>query len=142
MHNDVLGLLKENKVKLTNERREIISVLENTKFPLSPNDIFLRITPKLPKANLTTVYRNLEMLEGLNLVKRLAFNKTNFSYELVNDRLHHHHVICKNCGRVEDLENVSEKFVKEVASQTKFKIADHNLEFFGLCESCQKELVK
>ncbi len=138
MNKAILDLLKEHQVKLTNERRVIISVLEKAEFPLSPADLFLEIKPSLPKANLTTVYRNLEMLEGLGLVKRLAFNKNNFSYELVTNRAHHHHVICKNCGKVEDLENISEKFVGEVAKTTKFKIEDHNLEFFGICQECSK----
>ena len=137
MHKNLLTLLKEHKIKITSERRVIVSVLEQTKFPLSPTDLFLAIRPKMPKANLTTVYRNLEMLEGLGLVKRLGFNKNYFSYELVDDRAHHHHIVCRNCGRVEDLENISEKFVSDVSKQTKFKIEDHNLEFFGLFEECK-----
>lgn len=139
MNKDIFSLLKENKVKITNERGEIIGVLQHSSLPLSPADIFLRVKPDLPKANLTTVYRNLELLEGLGIVKRLAFNKTNFSYELITDRPHHHHIICKRCGKVEDLENISEKFVSEITQKTKFTIEDHSLEFFGLCKECQNE---
>ncbi len=142
MQNEILNLLKENKIKITNERKEIINLLYETGFPLSASDVFLRIKPQLPKANLTTVYRNLEMLEGLGLVKRLGFNKTSFSYELVTNRQHHHHVVCDQCGKVDELESVSEKFINEVAKLTNFKIRDHNLEFFGLCESCQRETKK
>ncbi len=138
MKSNILEVLKENRVKITLERREIINILQQTRLPLSPTDLFFRVKPALPKANLTTVYRNLEMLEGLGLVKRLGFNKNYFSYELVDDRDHHHHVVCRNCGRVEDLENISERFVSDVSRQTKFKIEDHNLEFFGLCEECKQ----
>lgn len=139
MSQNILDLLKENRVKITNERKEIISVLERTKLPLSPADIFLKLKSIFPKANLTTVYRNLEMLEDLNLVKKLGLNKASFAYELISNRPHHHHVICNKCGKVEDLENISEKFVNEISDETKFQIHDHNLEFFGLCVSCQKE---
>jgi len=138
MNKDLLTILKNNKIKITTERRAIIDVLRGTKLPLSPADLFLRIKPSLPRANLTTVYRNLEMLEGLGLVKRLGFNKNYFSYELIDNREHHHHVICRSCGKVEDLENISERFVNDVAKQTNFIIKDHNLEFFGLCPECQK----
>lgn len=137
MEKDLLELLKENNIKITEERRAIISVLQETKLPLAPADLFLRIKPSLPKANLTTVYRNLEMLEGLGLVKRLGFNKNYFSYELTDNREHHHHIVCQSCGKVDDLENISEKFVSEIARQTNFKIKDHNLEFFGQCKECQ-----
>lgn len=138
----ILEILRQSKVKITNERKEIIAILQESKFPLSPAEIFLRIKPELPKANLTTVYRNLELLEGMGLVNRLAFNKTNSSYELLTNVPHHHHIVCKNCGKVENLENVSEKFIGEIAKKTKFKVEDHNLEFFGLCENCQKEFKK
>ncbi len=136
---DVLVLLKENNIKITDERRAILRVLQEAKLPLAPADLFLRLKPSMPKANLTTVYRNLEMLEDLGLVKRLGFNKNYFSYELIDGREHHHHIVCQSCGKVEDLENISEKFVSEIAKQTNFTIEDHNLEFFGLCVICQKE---
>lgn len=133
-----LEVLKDNKIKLTNERREIISILEKAKLPLSSYGIFLRLTLILPKANLTTVYRNLEMLEDLTLVKKLGLNKASFFYELVTNRPHHHHAICRNCGKVEDFESISEKFVNEISKFSRFKVEDHNLEFFGVCRSCQK----
>ncbi|MEX0622245.1 MAG: Fur family transcriptional regulator [Candidatus Woykebacteria bacterium] len=139
MKREVLELLKENKVKITNEREVIIEILQQTTKPLSPADIFLRVRPQLPKVNLTTIYRNLEMLEGLGLIKRVGFNKEYFSYELLANRPHHHHAICKNCGKIEDLENISEKFVDQVSRQTSFKIEDHNLEFFGYCKNCRRE---
>ena len=50
-------------------------------------------------------------------------------------------LVCNKCGKVEELENISEKFVNEISDKTKFQIHDHNLEFFGLCVGCQKELL-
>jgi len=139
MNDKIVEFLKENRIKVTNERTSIIGVLRKTNLPLTPAEIYLQVKTQLPKANLTTVYRNLEMLEDLRLLKRLAFNQTGFSYELLTNRPHHHHAVCKKCGRVEDLENISEKFVDKISQQTNFKIEDHNLEFFGLCENCQKD---
>ena len=139
MNDKIVEFLKENRIKVTNERTSIIGILRKTNLPLTPAEIYLQVKTQLPKANLTTVYRNLEMLEDLRLLKRLAFNQTGFSYELLTNRPHHHHAVCKKCGRVEDLENISEKFVDKISQQTNFKIEDHNLEFFGLCENCQKD---
>lgn len=138
MSDKIIELLKDNRIKVTNERTSIIGVLRKTNLPLTPAEIYLRVKTQLPKTNLTTVYRNLEMLEDLGLLKRLAFNQTGFSYELLTNRPHHHHAVCKKCGRFEDLENISEKFVDKISQQTNFKIEDHNLEFFGLCENCQR----
>jgi Fe2+ or Zn2+ uptake regulation protein len=136
---DLIQILKENNIKITNERKAIVSALERSKLPLSSLEIFARVKPHLPKANISTVYRNLEMLEGLNVVKRLAFHKDFFTYELAHNRPHHHHAVCTRCGKVEDLENISEEFVYQISKKTKFTIEDHNLEFFGICEKCKME---
>ena len=132
-------LLKENKIKLTKKRKGIMNVLETAKTPLSPAEIFLQIKQFLPKANLTTVYRNLELLEQKGLVKQFSFNKSSFYYELVSGRPHHHHLICTRCGRVEDSRILNEEFIDEVVKSSKFKIEDHRFEFFGLCRPCQGE---
>jgi Fur family ferric uptake transcriptional regulator len=141
MKSGLLDLLKENKVKITDERRGILSILEKAELPLSPLEIFSKLKKDYPKANLTTIYRNLEMLENLNLVKRLSHDKSYFSYELVFDRPHHHHLVCQNCGQVEDLDEFGEKFVEEVSSKTSFRVQGHNIEFYGLCPDCQKTSV-
>lgn len=137
MRKDIIQLLKENKLKITNERKEIMKVLGDAEIPLSPSEIFSRIKSVLPKANLTTVYRNLELLEKGSLVKKFNFNRNCFFYELVPDRPHHHHMVCRNCGKVEDSKVLAEDFVDKIAKSSKFKIEDHNFEFFGLCRSCQ-----
>ena len=134
---NTLDLLKDNKIKITAERKEIVSILQEAQLPLSPAMIYQRVSAILPKTNLTTVYRNLEMLESLGLAKRLIVSRSSFSYELTSDRGHHHHLVCKNCGKVQDLENISEEFVDEISRHIEFKIEDHNLEFFGFCSSCQ-----
>lgn len=136
---NTLELLKLNKIKITTERAAITAVLEKASLPLSPAAIFRQIKPALPKANLSTVYRNLEMLEKLNLIHRVSVDPTTFSYELIHNRPHHHHIICRKCAQVEELESMSEKFISEVANKTDFIIEDHNLEFIGLCKNCQKE---
>lgn len=137
MKTGLLNLLKENKIKITDERRGILAILEKATLPLSPSEIYQLLITTYPKANLTTVYRNLEMLENLNLIKRLSHDKSFFTYELVFDRPHHHHLICQKCGKVEDLDDFSEKFVDEVSLQTAFQVEGHNIEFYGLCPNCQ-----
>ena len=139
MRAGIIQLLKENKLKITSERKEIMKVLEDVETPLSPADIFNRVKSALPRTNLSTVYRNLELLEQKDLVKRFGFKKNRFYYELIPDRPHHHHVICKRCGMVEDSKILAEGFIEKVADSSSFKIEDHNFDFFGLCRPCQTE---
>jgi len=134
---NITQLLKENNIKLTNGRKKIMTVLEEAKKPLSPSEVFSKIRLSLPKANLTTVYRNLELLRLKGLVKRFSFNKESYYYELVPDRPHHHHIICRRCGKVEDSKILAKEFIERVVRASKFKIEDHNFDFFGLCRPCQ-----
>lgn len=140
MASDILTLLKNNKIKITSERTAIIAVLDKATLPLSPAAIFRQVKTHLPKTNLSTVYRNLEMLEKLNLIRRVSLDPTTFSYEVIHNRTHHHHVVCRKCVKVEELDTISEKFIQEVTKNTDFKIENHNLEFIGLCKDCQKEV--
>lgn len=138
METSLIGVLKEKKIKLTQERKAILQVLEKSSLPLSPFDLYKSLSKSDNKINLTTVYRNLEMLEGLSLVKRLGYDRNSFNYELAVNRPHHHHVVCNKCGKVEDLTSFSEKFDQEVTKKTAFKIEGHNLEFTGRCPACLK----
>lgn len=134
---NTIQILKSNRIKLTNGRKEIMKVLEEARTPLNPSAIFSRTKTTLPKTNLTTVYRNLELLEAKGLIKKYNFNRDCFFYELIPDRPHHHHVICRVCGKIEDSKVLAEEFIEKIAESSKFKIEDHNFEFFGLCRSCQ-----
>lgn len=61
--------------------------------------------------------------------KGLGYEKT---------REHHHHLVCKNCSRIEDLLiEKEERFLNKILAQTGFEAEDHHLEIFGLCRTCK-----
>lgn len=128
-------LLKENGLKITPARLFILGILLHSKKPLSIIDIAKKLNTK--SVDTATLYRNAEALESLGLLKKILIDNKRAYYEL-NSPDHHHHLICKNCGKIRDVKNcnltISEK---ELLNATGFsKITDHSLEFFGVCNQC------
>jgi Fur family ferric uptake transcriptional regulator len=85
-----------------------------------------------------SVYRALERLEELRLVQRLEAARGIASYERVNpDGHHHHHAICRRCGRMEPFEDRNlEQAIERVSGRVRFEIAEHDVVLRGVCERC------
>jgi Fur family ferric uptake transcriptional regulator len=85
-----------------------------------------------------SIYRALEVLEELGLVQRFEVERGTASYERVNrNGQHHHHAICRRCGRMEPFEDRSlEQAIEQVSDLVPFEIAEHDVVLRGLCERC------
>jgi len=135
MELNILKLLQKKGYKLTNSRRQILSIL-NAK-PVSVSDIQETLKHKSVSIDIVTIYRNLELLVNLGFMQKTQFADKSARYEIVVNNVHHHHLICKNCGDIEDIPLDEKSLLSEVAKRSKFKIEKHNLEFFGICIQCQ-----
>ncbi|HMQ02079.1 MAG TPA: transcriptional repressor [Candidatus Doudnabacteria bacterium] len=130
--------LQDAGLKITKPRLAILAILKNSKLPLTAQEIHA----KASKFNIdqATVYRNLETLSAIDLVRLVNFQHDHNHYELATDE-HHHHAICEQCGKVVDISKCDiaslEKQVKATSGFT--QINHHALEFFGLCKTCAKK---
>ena len=86
-----------------------------------------------------SVYRALEQLEQLGLVQRLEVTRGTAGYERVEPGgEHHHHAICRRCGRMVPFEDPSlERAIDKVSGEISFEVTDHDVVLRGLCESCR-----
>lgn len=131
--------LRQESRKLTGPRRAILRVLEQEARPLTNKEIFRA----LPQGNcdLATVYRSVQMLERLALVKRFHFGDGVARYALLEagHDAHQHHLVCTSCTRIVEIgECIVRELEERVVSRSKFKAVTHRLEFFGICPACQK----
>lgn len=127
------NLLKEKGLKITTARIAVLDLLESENNPVDA----LTIVEKLSnQADQATVYRILEILTKKDIVNKLEFGEGKYRYEIEKD--HHHHLVCSNCGKIEDIEiDLSNEFSKEINKKKGFLVKSHSLEFFGLCRLCQ-----
>src|SRR3989344_4717406 len=128
--------LEEAGIKKTKARLAILSFLQNKSKPKDVLEIIDYLKDQQIDADKVTVYRILEIFTAKGLIKRLEFQEGKFRYEGAGE--HHHHLICMNCKKVEDIdiENDVSKHEKYIFDTKKFKVLNHSLEFFGLCENC------
>ena len=85
-----------------------------------------------------SIYRALDVLEELGLVQRFEVERGIASYERVNlNGHHHHHAICRRCGRMEPFEDRGlERAIAQVSDPVPFDVAEHDVVLRGLCERC------
>ncbi len=130
--------LRQQECKLTGPRRAILELLEQEARPLSNKEIFRALPPG--QCDLATVYRSVQMLERLGMVKRFQLGDGAARYALIvegNDN-HRHHLVCTRCTRIEEIgECIVRELEQRVAARSKFKAVTHRLEFFGICPACQ-----
>ncbi len=86
---------------------------------------------------LATVYRVLTQFETAGLVKRHHFEGGNSVFEL-NRGDHHDHLVCVNCGKVEEFQDETiEELQNKIAKLRNFELTDHSLCLYGICADCQ-----
>lgn len=86
-----------------------------------------------------TVYRILKLLAEAGLASEVDFGDGVKRYEHSYNHPHHDHLICRKCGKtVEVVDPQIEELQERVAEKYGFKLIDHTLYLYGLCEDCQK----
>jgi Fe2+ or Zn2+ uptake regulation protein len=100
------------------------------------DEIYQRARRTLPKISLGTVYRTLGVLRDTGLIRELHFGRAQGRYEL--ERGPHHHVVCSECGLIQDVPAAAFSDLAERArAATRFEVREHRLEFVGICPSCR-----
>ena len=135
---EIISKLKAGGYRITPVREQIVEIFINSSTPISAGDLIESFKILKIPVNKTTIYRELDFLLGENLIQEIEFGEGKKRYELKTAH-HHHHVICTNCRKVEDvdLEIDLHDEEKKIEKHTSFKIQNHSLEFFGLCKNCQ-----
>ncbi len=84
-----------------------------------------------------TVFRTIKMLLDLNVLCRVLLEDGTLHYR-VSTRGHHHHLVCIDCGRVEDFTTCDvASLVRQLAQATDYAIEGHWLEVYGRCRTCR-----
>lgn len=129
--------LRDNGHKLTQPRRAILRVLMAAAKPLSPAEIQTRGQERCADLGLVTVYRTLEIMEQIGLVRPVHLADGCHGYALSTPG-HTHHVVCERCHAVVEIVGCElGGFLQRVAERTGYRITGHWLEISGLCAACQ-----
>jgi len=130
--------LREQGYRLTPQRLMILSAIHSTDHHISAEEIYEQVCARYPNVNISTVYRTLELLNELGLVTETDLGGGKFRYHSV-EKGHHHHLICRKCGRIFELdEAVLNPVEGTILRKYGFKADLSHLAVFGNCVQCQK----
>jgi Fe2+ or Zn2+ uptake regulation protein len=139
LHIEVAARLKRAGQRYTSKRRALVDILGKAAQPMAIPDI-LRGRRSFAQSS---VYRNLTVLERAQVVRRVITGEDFAHFELAEDLTkHHHHLVCSQCGTVEDvtipsrLERSMERALDGVAANTGFATLSHRFDLIGTCRNC------
>ena len=128
--------LRARGYRMTPQRLAILHVLHHSGKHMTPTQIFERASRQLEGLTETTVYRTLEFLSENSLVRSSQVRNGHLVYEIAGHE--HHHLICRYCGKEEEVEHTLLKTVYQRLEETSgYKLTNSHVTFFGICPACQ-----
>lgn len=126
--------LKSTGLKATLPRLKILEIFQQSALRhMTAEDVFRTLLDVRSDIGLATVYRVLTQFEQAGILSRSHFESGKAVYEL-NEGQHHDHLVCLDCGRVEEFYDAEiEKRQNDVATAKGFVIADHALSLYAHC---------
>jgi len=126
------------QLRMTNQRDMILRELKKSKAHLTADELYGKVKKYMPRISLATVYRNLEILSEVKMIRKLEISgrQKRFDSELED----HDHIYCVQCHRIDNL-NVSDSHIElPIEKAQGYTITGRRLEVTGLCPRCQKQI--
>ena len=127
--------LKQSGLKATLPRIKVLEVFQKNqgRRHMSAEDVFRALLAEDADVGLATVYRVLMQFEQAGILSRNHFESGKAVFEL-NEGKHHDHLVCLDCGRVEEFFDAEiEKRQKAIAETRQFALQDHSLALYANC---------
>lgn len=136
--NDLRDALKDVKLRATAQRIAVLDVLRESSEHFSVDEVAERVRERLGTVSLQTVYDALDALTSAGLARRIepAGSPALFESRATDN---HHHVVCRRCGAVEDIDCVAEPApCLDAVNTAGFMLDEAEITFWGLCPECQE----
>ncbi len=133
------GGLRKAGLKVTLPRMKILEVLQaSEQRHVSAEEVYRALLDAGEDIGLATVYRVLTQFETAGLLVRHNFQGSHSVFEL-NNTSHHDHIVCVECGRVEEfIDETIEQRQRETAKEHSFRMTGHSLVLYGVCATCRE----
>jgi Fur family ferric uptake transcriptional regulator len=131
-------ILKEMGFKLTPQRRLILEYIHDNASHLTAEEIIKFVEERAPGIDKSTVYRTLDLLENTGCVLKSEVDGHSIYHHA--EEGHHHHLICRNCGRSIDCdESLFSEVINTLVSRYGFQPDMKHMVIRGLCKKCRGE---
>lgn len=122
---------------MTKQRKLVLTIVENSCDHLTAEEVFFLAKQEMPNIALGTVYRNLNILVEEGILRRLSIAGHPDRFD--NTKVEHEHLVCKNCGKLQDfkIEGVRELLTKAAGTS----IDNYELNAYYICKECSNQEV-
>jgi Fur family ferric uptake transcriptional regulator len=134
-------MISNNNHRNTRQRKVILEELQKVKTHPTAASLYAIVRRRMPKISLGTVYRNLELLNQMGMVRKLDFSGAEARYDgNVED---HDHLRCVCCMKVDDAPGSPLALARGGKEDWGgYNVLGHRLEFFGVCPKCKRRKAK
>lgn len=131
--------LKQHNIKATPQRQGILAYLMSSSEHPSINMIHQYLLKEDYKVSLATVYNTLELLSAAELVTEVTIdNAGHVRYDYFEEP--HYHMICLNCGRIDDIyDDCYLKLEELAAKESGYQVISSHYDVHGICPNCQQK---
>lgn len=129
--------MESEKIKYTNQRVEILNHINNSINHPTVEEVYNEVRKKLTRISKATVYQNLKYLAEKGLIREVNVKGVSrFESNLKS----HHHLICKNCGRIMDFESneLTEFSLGLIKNMKGYQVESATTNFYGFCDKCKQ----
>ena len=135
---DLIEVMRRSGYKVTQARRAVVETLVGEAAHLTAPDLIDAVQKRAPGVGRASVYRTLELLKRLGLATETDLGEGRVRYHSA-EKGQHHHLVCKECGAIIDLDEQVLLTLKETLLREYQFIADlKHLAFLGRCANCRK----
>jgi len=125
--------------RMTPQRMAILDCLKGSREHPSAEEIFRQVREGFPSMSLATVYNTLGTLRRKGMIVEMTVDPRRRRYDY--DTSGHHHLLCRNCGKVVDITHNFQLTLPETEKRG-FRLESSTIEFYGTCPDCRGEEVK
>lgn len=128
--------MREAGFKLTAARQAVLRAFEGAHEHLSPDEVLRRGRKAYPRLGRATVYRTLELLTKLGVMRPLYLHGGRPAFTRVESG--HHHLVCSRCDTIVELpQSTLSEAVQRLARRSGFEVSSELLEVYGVCRKCR-----
>ena len=137
MRPSINDALADSGRRVTGARLALTRLIDDQEGHFTAADLLGDARRRRMRVGRATVFRTLDLLTDIGALERLDLPTGEHAYVACEPGEHHHHIVCRVCGRTVDFEDAGLlSVVTEIGRQSGFQIESHRLELYGLCPEC------
>jgi len=135
----IIAKLRARSCRITPQRVAILKVFLGSKEHPGIEQAYAEVKTNFPTTSLATVYKTVHLLKEIGEILEIGCAEGGNRYD-GNKPYPHPHLICNACKTIIDPElHLLEQLTAEVANISGYRIISHQLDFFGICPTCQRK---